>query len=99
MKTSRTKPEAPPNDLVLTKEELAALLKVSLKTVERMLQNGDITRMKGLPSDVVRFYLPDVMEELRRGKHKFGRKADGEKLKAETLKAEIGTDTEGRHQR
>ena len=71
-------------DWVVTKQGLAALLKVSLKTVERMLKNGDITRMKGLPSDVVRFYLPDVMEELRRGKNKFGRKVDGEKLKAET---------------
>ena len=88
-----------PNHWVVTKEGLAELATISVRTLERMLKNGDITRMKGLPPDIVRFYLPDVIKELRKKKQKFGRRADGKKLKAETLKAEIGTDTEGRHQR
>jgi len=71
--------------LIVTIQGLAGVLKVSLKTVERMLKNGDITRMKGLPSDVVRFYLPDVLEELRQGKQKFGRKAATETTGPQTI--------------
>ena len=73
------------DDWVVTIQGLAGVLKVSLKTVERMLKNGDITRMKGLPSDVVRFYLPDVLEELRQGKQKFGRKAAMETTGLQTI--------------
>ena len=75
MKTSRTEPEAPPSILIVTKEELAEALKISVRTLERMVANGDITPL-GPPGGRVRFCLPDVMEELRRGKHKFGKSAD-----------------------
>ncbi len=58
--------------LVLTREELAAALQVSVRTVDRMVTAGDIPVMD-LGEDLVRFYLPDVLEALRSGKRKFGR--------------------------
>ena len=85
MTTPGTPSAPPPSMLIVTIQGLAGVLKVSLKTVERMLKNGDITRMKGLPSDVVRFYLPDVLEELRQGKQKFGRKAATETTGPQTI--------------
>lgn len=63
-----------PGGLVLTREELAAVLKVSVRTVDRMVTVGDIPVME-LGEDLVRFYLPDVLEALRSGKRKFGRRA------------------------
>jgi len=39
-------------------------LKVSLRTVDMMLADGDITPMR-LRGKLVRFYLPDVLHELR----------------------------------
>ena len=60
--------------LVLTREELAAVLRVSVRTVDRMVTAEDIPVMD-LGEDLVRFYLPDVLEALRSGKRKFGRSA------------------------
>lgn len=48
---------------LLTKEELAAALKVGLRTVERMLAEGEITPVR-LRGRLVRFYLPDVVRQL-----------------------------------
>ena len=49
------------------------VLKVSVRTVERMLHDGEITpvRLRGL----VRFRLEDVMAALRNEGRKWGRKA------------------------
>ena len=57
-----------------TRPGLAAALQVSVCTVDRMVANGDIpcVRVRGR----VRFYVSDVVEALRRGNGKFGRKAD-----------------------
>jgi len=48
---------------LLTREELAAALKVSLRTVDRMLAEGEITGVR-VHRTVVRFYLPDVVRQL-----------------------------------
>lgn len=48
---------------LLTKEGLALALKVSLRTVDRMLADGEITPIR-LRGTLVRFYLPDVVREL-----------------------------------
>jgi len=44
--------------------QLALALKVSLKLVDLMLADGEITPMR-LRGKLVRFYLPDVLQELR----------------------------------
>jgi hypothetical protein len=49
---------------LLTKVQLALSLKVSLTTVDLMLADGDITPVR-LRGKLVRFYLPDVFQELR----------------------------------
>ena len=49
---------------LLTREKLAEALDVSLRTVDLMLADGEITPMR-LPGKLVRFYLPDVLQELR----------------------------------
>ena len=72
--TPGTRSEPPPNMLIITKQGLAELAQISVRTLERMVKNGDITPLGALGGRV-RFYLPDVMEELRNGKHKFGRAA------------------------
>lgn len=79
--------EAATAERLLTTEDVAVALKVSVRTVERMLHDGEITpvRLRGL----VRFRLEDVMAALRNEDRKWGRAASAEKLKAETLKAEI----------
>jgi excisionase family DNA binding protein len=57
-----------------TRPGLAATLQVSVCTVDRMVANEDIpcVRVRGR----VRFYVSDVVEALRKGNGKFGRKAD-----------------------
>jgi len=73
---------------LVTRAGLAAALKVSVRTVDRMLAAGEIkpVRMRGWS---VRFCLREVLEALRSGNRKWGRAADLERLKAETLRAEI----------
>ena len=58
---------------LLTLAGLAAALRVSVRTVDRMVANGDIPciRVRGR----VRFCLADVVECLRSGDGKWGRKA------------------------
>ncbi len=58
----------------LTRLGLAVVLQVSVCTVDRMKANGELpfVRLRGR----VRFYLPDVVEALRKGDRKFGRHAD-----------------------
>jgi len=51
-------------DTLLTREKLAEALDVSLRTVDMMLADGEITPMR-LRGKLVRFYLPDVLQELR----------------------------------
>jgi excisionase family DNA binding protein len=48
---------------LLTREELATALKVSLRTVDRMLAEGEIMPVR-LRGKLVRFYLPDVVRQL-----------------------------------
>jgi len=57
-----------------TRPEMAAALKVSVNTIDRMVKSDDLpcVRLRGR----VRFYGPDVIEALRSGDRKFGRKAD-----------------------
>ena len=64
-----------------TRPGLAAALQVSVCTVDRMVASEEIpcVRVRGR----VRFYVPDVVEALRKGNRKFGRKAESGKLKAE----------------
>jgi excisionase family DNA binding protein len=52
------------SDVLLTRAQLALELKVSLRTVDMMLADGDITPVR-LRGKLVRFYLPDVFQELR----------------------------------
>ena len=59
---------------MLTRREVAALLGVSLSTVDRMASNGQIKRIK-LGEKLVRFRRSEVFEALRNGERKFGRKA------------------------
>ena len=61
-------------DGLLTRPGLAAALRVSLSTVDRMLANDELPcmRLRGR----VRFHLPDVIERLRKGNRKYGRAAD-----------------------
>jgi excisionase family DNA binding protein len=61
-------------DGLVTRPGLAAALQVSVCTVDRMVTNGDIPciRVRGR----VRFCLADVVEALRKGERKFGRRAD-----------------------
>ncbi len=70
--------EAPSSGRLLTTEDVAVVLKVSVRTVERMLHDGEIApiRLRGL----VRFRLDDVMEALRNGDRKWGRAASAEIL-------------------
>jgi hypothetical protein len=58
---------------LLTRAGLAAALRVSVRTVDRMVAFEEIpcVRLRA----VVRFYLPDVVECLRNGERKWGRKA------------------------
>ena len=59
-----------------TRPGLAALLGISVSTVDRMAKSGtgDLPRIKF--GRRVGFYLPDVIEALRRGHRKFGRAAE-----------------------
>jgi excisionase family DNA binding protein len=50
-------------DKLLTRTELAAALQVSLRTVDCMLADGEITPVR--LRKTVRFCLPDVLQELR----------------------------------
>jgi hypothetical protein len=61
-------------DGLVTRPGLATALQVSVCTVDRMVTNGDIPciRVRGR----VRFCLVDVVEALRKGERKFGRRAD-----------------------
>jgi excisionase family DNA binding protein len=51
-------------DTLLTREQLAEALGVSLRLVDLMLADEEITPMR-LRGKLVRFYLPDVLQELR----------------------------------
>jgi excisionase family DNA binding protein len=64
-----------------TRPGLAAALKVSVSTIDRMVKSEELpcVRLRGR----VRFYLPDVVEALRKGDRKFGRAAE---LTAESAK-------------
>jgi excisionase family DNA binding protein len=73
-------------DGFLTRPGLAAALQVSVCTVDRMADNGEIPRVRVRRR--VRFYLADVMEALRKGSRKFGRAAE---LTAEAAKSAENT--------
>jgi hypothetical protein len=53
-----------PNGVSVCVPQLALELKVSLRMVDMMLADGEITPMR-LRGKLVRFYLPDVLQELR----------------------------------
>jgi excisionase family DNA binding protein len=67
-------PNGDQNERWFTRPGLAAALKVSVSTIDRMVASEDLpcVRLRGR----VRFYLPDVVEALRKGNQKYGRKAD-----------------------
>jgi excisionase family DNA binding protein len=52
-----------PGVALLTREELAAVLKVSVCTVDRMVAAGEIPHIR-LRGTLVRFHLPDVVRAL-----------------------------------
>jgi hypothetical protein len=60
----QTVSQSPTGDLLVTRARLALVLGVSLRTLDMMLADGDITPMR-LRGKLVRFYLPDVLQELR----------------------------------
>ena len=64
-----------------TRPGLAVVLHVSVSTVDRMMANDELPRVK--VRGRVRFYLPDVEERLLKGNRKFGR---GAELTAEIAK-------------
>ena len=68
-------------DGLVTRPGLATALQVSVCTVDRMVANGDIPciRVRGR----VRFCLADVVEALRKGSRKYGRKAESGMLKGD----------------
>ena len=51
-------------DLLVTRAQLALELKVSLRMVDMRLADGEITPMR-LREKLVRFYLTNVLQELR----------------------------------
>ncbi len=63
LKAETLKAEIGEGQEFLTRKELAAVLKVSVRTVDEMVAVGEITpiRPRGV---LVRFYLPDVVREL-----------------------------------
>jgi len=85
--------EARAPGLVLTRAELAAVLRVSVRTVGRMVTTGDLPVME-LGEDLVRFYLPDVLEALRSGKRKFGRRAGQSNIQHSTFNTQHPTEGE-----
>ena len=68
------KPEAGGGQQLLTSRDVAALLGVSLRTVERMVHDEEIkpVRLRGW---LVRFRMEDVTEAVRNGSRKWGRAA------------------------
>lgn len=63
VKAEALKAEIEAKGAVVTRRGLAAVLKVSVRTVDEMVAKGEITPMR--PGGVlVRFYLPDVVREL-----------------------------------
>ena len=67
-KTEDRKPKAeaegaPAEGHLLTRGELAEMLKVSVCTVDRMLADGEIPHIR-IRGALVRFYLPDVVRQL-----------------------------------
>jgi excisionase family DNA binding protein len=63
MEFHRSEQREPGSGGFVTRRELAAMLKVSVRTVDEMVAAGEITplRIRGV---LVRFYLPDVVREL-----------------------------------
>ena len=51
-------------ECILTRAELALALKVSVRTVDALVSDQEITPVR-LRGKLVRFFLPDVMRELR----------------------------------
>ena len=49
---------------LLTREELAKALKISVRTVDQLTADGEITPIR-IGDKIVRFHLPDVIAELR----------------------------------
>jgi excisionase family DNA binding protein len=73
-KTEKRSPEAGSSQQLLTSRDVAALLGVSLRTVQRMIHDEEIkpVRLRGWS---VRFRREDVTEVVRNGGRKWGRKA------------------------
>ena len=73
-KAEPRKPEAGGAQQLLTSRDVAALLGVSLRTVERMIHDEEIKPVR-LRGRLVRFRMEDVREVVRNGSRKWGRKA------------------------
>lgn len=72
-RTGQQNPKADSTGAFLTRRGVAAVLQVSVCTVDRMVANGELPCIR--LGRRVRFYLPDVIEALRKGDRKFGRRA------------------------
>jgi excisionase family DNA binding protein len=85
----RARVEFAPTDELLTPDEVAVLLKVTVRTVERWQQEGVLPFLR--LGHAVRFYWPAVVEHLISNFTvcRSLRSATGEKLKAEIGKSEI----------
>ncbi len=73
-KTEKRSPEEGYSQQLLTSRDVAALLGVSLRTVERMIHDEEIrpVRLRGWS---MRFRMEDVREVVRNGVRKWGRNA------------------------
>ncbi len=85
---------APTADAIraLTREELAEVLKISVRTVDAMVGAGEIPHLR-MRGNLVRFYLPDVVRHLTATAvtRKNGRKAVMERESEERQSVERGT--------
>ncbi len=73
-RSAKTGPEAARGEQLLTSRDVAVLLGVSLRTLERMIHDEEIrpVRLRGWS---VRFRMEDVRDVVRNGGRKWGRNA------------------------
>ncbi len=86
----RRKRESADCQELVTRRELARRLRVSLRTLDRMLADGEIPPVR-LHGWSVRFYVPEVIEALRDRNRKWGRNA----FLSANPESEIGDPTPG----
>jgi excisionase family DNA binding protein len=74
--------------ILVTGRELAVALGVSLRTVERMVHDDEIKAV--WVRGAQRFHVPDVLEALRGGKQKYGRRAGMGQSQSQIANSQLG---------